>query len=156
MQKSYMVKGNSLKKNWYLFDAENQVMGRLAVTIANILMGKHRPWYTPHIDTGDFVIITNVEKMKITGKKREEKVYYTWSYYPGGLKQHNMGDMMQQHPDRLLYMAVRRMMPKSPMGRKMMRKLKIYRGSKHPHTAQCPTVWKGDEKVTLKEVLVNG
>lgn len=156
MQKSYMVKANTLQKRWYLIDAENQAPGRIAVTIATILMGKHRPWYTPHIDCGDFVIVTNIDKMKPTGKKLQKKVYYTWSYYPGGLKKTLMKDVMSKHPERILISAVRRMMPKTYLARHMLRKLKIYSGPNHPHAAQCPVVWKNDEKVTMKEVLANG
>ena len=155
MQKCYMVKGETLTKKWYLMDADKQTLGKMAVEIATILMGKHRPWYTPHIDTGDFVVIINAEKFKVTGKKREDKKYYSWSGYPGGLKVKTMDDILETRPERIIRAAVRRMLPKTKLGRQMLKKLKIYVGENHPHEAQNPQVWKKDQKVTLKEVLVN-
>lgn len=152
MQKSYMINKNTLQKRWYLFDAENQILGRLAVQIATILMGKHRPWYTPSVDTGDFVVVVNIEKIKTTGKKLEKNMYYFWSepIYPGGLKTKKMKELSSE---KLLRLAVKRMLPKTQLARRMLRKLKIYTGPNHPHTAQCPQAWKLTDKVTLKEVL---
>lgn len=147
-----MAKANSVKKQWYLIDAENQVLGRMAVDIANILMGKHRPWYTPHIDTGDFVVVVNTEKLKVTGKKLAHNTYYSWSGYPGGLKAKKLEDVLQQEPARVLHLAVRRMLPKSKLGRRMLKKLKIYSGPNHPHSAQNVRVWNKHANITLQEV----
>lgn len=144
MQTSYMAKHNTLTKKWYHVDANDKVLGRLASTIAMILMGKHQPIYTPHVDTGDFVIVTNVEKIKITGNKKANKLYYAWSGYPGGLKIVNLHDKQQKHPEDILLLAVRRMLPKSRMGRQMLTKLKVYAGDKHPHQAQSPKAWAGN------------
>ncbi len=142
IQRSYIAP-HDLKKQWYIIDATDQVLGKLAIQIALILMGKHRPIYTPFLDTGDFVIVTNIEKVKVTGKKRERKVYYTWSGYPGGLKKQTFAELQHKHPEEPLYLAVRRMLPKSRLGHKMLKKLKVYVGPNHPHAAQCPKVWQG-------------
>jgi len=126
------------------------VLGKLASDLATILMGKHTPRYTPHVDTGDFVIITNVEKVKVTGKKLEQESYDYYTYYPGGHKYVSWSDMYKKHPDRLLTLAVRRMLPKNRLARVMLSKLKIYRGAKHEHQAQVPTV------LDLSEGLAKG
>lgn len=139
-QRSYIAP-HDMKKQWYVIDAQNQVLGRLAVTIATILMGKHRPQYTPFLDTGDFVIITNIDKVKITGTKSQRKIYYWWTGYPGGLRQNTYSELKKRHPEEPLYLAVRRMLPKTRLGRQMLKKLKVYVGPNHPHAAQCPTVW---------------
>lgn len=140
LQKSYIAPSN-LKREWYLMDATNQILGRLAVKIAMILMGKHHPQYTPFLDTGDFIIVTNVEKVKITGRKLKGKVYYWWSGYPGGLKKKTLEELQNKHPEDPLLLAVRRMLPKSRLGRQMLKKLKVYAGPNHPHAAQQPKVW---------------
>ncbi|RUL88227.1 50S ribosomal protein L13 [Tautonia sociabilis] len=136
--KCYQAKADELAPQWYVIDATEAVVGRLAAQIAPILMGKHRPTYTPHIDTGDYVIVTNVDKVVFTGKKWEQVVYQRYSGYPGGQKEEVAWKLFQRHPERILYEAVRRMMPKSKMGRHMMAKLKLYVGPTHPHQAQQP------------------
>jgi len=132
-----MAKTGEVEQNWWLVDATDKVVGRLASDIATILMGKHRPEYTPHVDTGDFVIVTNVEKVVLTGKKWEQKAYTWYTGYPG-LRAETAGKRAEKHPDRILREAVRRMLPKSKLGRKMLSKLKVYVGSDHPHQAQQP------------------
>lgn len=144
IQRSYMAP-HDMKKQWYHIDGENQVLGRLAVEVATILMGKHRPTYTPHLDTGDFVIVTNCKKIKVTGKKLQDKVYYSWTGYPGGLRSQTLLQKREKHPTEPLYLAVRRMLPKSKLGRQMLTKLKLYPDEKHPHAAQCPQVWKNSK-----------
>jgi len=140
LQRSYIAP-HDMKKQWYVIDAQNQVLGRMAVTIATILMGKHRPQYTPFLDTGDFVIVTNIEKVKITGTKRQKKIYYHWTGYPGGLRQNTFAELQKKHPEEPLLLAVRRMLPKTRLGRQMLTKLKVYEGPNHPHAAQCPKTW---------------
>ena len=129
-------------KDWYLIDAEGQILGRLASEIARRLRGKHKPIYTPHVDAGDFVIVLNAGKVSLTGKKMSDKVYYHHSGYPGGLRETPAGKMLQDHPEKVLFFAVRGMLPKNSLGRKMLKKLKIYTGNDHPHEAQCPQVIK--------------
>ena len=138
MMKCYQAKANELAPQWYVIDATEAVVGRLAAQIAPILMGKHRPTYTPHIDTGDYVIVTNVDKVVFTGNKWQQVVYQRYSGYPGGQKEEVAWKLFEHHPDRILYEAVRRMMPKSKMGRHMMSKLKLFVGDQHPHQAQQP------------------
>ena len=128
----------TIQRRWHLIDANDQVVGRLAVLIANILRGKHRPEYTPHIDSGEFVIVVNAEKVRFTGKKLEAKTYHWYTRYPGGLKTATARDWMTLHPDRILRMAVQRMVPRNILGRQIMTKLKIYAGTNHPHQAQEP------------------
>jgi large subunit ribosomal protein L13 len=137
MTKSYMAKPGEVPQNWWLFDADGQVVGRLAAEIAPILMGKHRPEYTPHMDTGDFVVVVNAEKIVFTGKKWEQKTYTWYTGWPGQ-RSETAADRMAKHPERILTEAVRRMMPKNKLGRKMLSKLKVYVGDKHPHQAQNP------------------
>ncbi len=137
---SYMATPGAIEQNWYVIDATDQVVGRLAVTIANILRGKHRPIYTPHQDTGEFVIVINAEKIKFTGKKWEQKTYQAYSHYPGGLKITSAATLREKHPERILELAVRRMVPRNRLGRKQMDKLKVYAGPQHPHQAQQPKV----------------
>jgi large subunit ribosomal protein L13 len=136
--KSYLAKGDEAGGEWHLVDAEGKVLGRLAVEIATILMGKHKPTYTPHVLTGDFVIVLNAEKIKVTGGKIEQKEYDHYTYYPGGRRVVSMAQMMERHPDRVIQLAVRRMLPKNKLAAKMLKRLKVYRGSEHPHTAQQP------------------
>lgn len=133
------AKAHEVERRWYVVDASDQVLGRLATRVASILRGKHRPIFTPHVDTGDFVVIVNAEKVKLTGRKREQKVYYRHTGYTGHLKQTTAGKLLSgPHADRVLRHAVRLMLPKNALGRAMFRKLKVYRGPKHPHAAQKP------------------
>ncbi|MCX5842511.1 MAG: 50S ribosomal protein L13 [Deltaproteobacteria bacterium] len=140
--KTYNAKHEDMVKDWYLIDAEGQILGRLASEIARRLRGKHKPIYTPHVDAGDFVIVLNAGKVSLTGKKMSDKVYYHHSRYPGGLRETSAGKMLQDNPEKVLFFAVRGMLPKNSLGRKMLKKLKIYTGNDHPHEAQCPQVIK--------------
>ena len=135
---TYMPKPGEVAANWLVVDATDQVLGRLAARIALILQGKHKPTYTPHVDTGDFVVVVNAEKVTVTGRKADVLEYDTYSRYPGGRKLYSFKQMQAQHPEKLLELAVRRMLPKSKMGRNILGKLKIYRGPNHPHAAQRP------------------
>ena len=137
-QRTTIVTKAPTDRDWVLIDASEQVPGRLATRIATILMGKHKPVYTPHIDTGDFVVVTNCSKLKVTGKKLAQTTYDTYSGYPGGLKQTPREKIFEEHPDQLLTLAVKRMLPKSKLGRVMLKKLKAYPGLEHPHQAQQP------------------
>jgi large subunit ribosomal protein L13 len=137
-----MAKKNEVPQRWFVIDATNQVVGRLAVQIATILRGKHRPEYTPHQDTGEFVIVVNVEKIRFTGNKWEAKTYQWYTHFPGGLKQVKARDVRAKHPERILIEAVRRMVPRTPLGRQQMSKLKVYAGPSHPHQAQQPQEFK--------------
>src|SRR5262245_21114917 len=134
----YQAKAGELAKQWYVIDATDMVVGRLAAQIAPILMGKHRPTYTPHIDTGDYVIVTNVDKVKFTGEKWRQKSYQRYTGYPGGQKDEAAWKLFQRRPERILELAVQRMMPKNKIGRHMLAKLKLYVGPDHPHQAQSP------------------
>src|SRR5947207_2346255 len=133
-----MAKKGQVSQAWHLIDATDQVVGRLAVQIATILRGKHRPEYTPHVDTGEFVIVINAEKVRLTGKKWLTKTYQSYTHYPGGLKEISARDLLAKHPERILREAVRRMVPRNRLGRQQMTKLKIYAGTSHPHQAQQP------------------
>jgi large subunit ribosomal protein L13 len=139
---SYMARKGKIEQRWFLIDAADQVVGRLAVQIATILRGKHRPEYTPHVDTGEFVIVVNAEKVRFTGKKFDTKTYAAYSHYPGGLRLTSAREMLAKHPERILEDAVRRMVPRNPLGRQQMAKLKIYAGPSHPHQAQQPVEFK--------------
>lgn len=136
--KTFMAKNEDQKRCWYIFDAEGQVLGRLATQIADILRGKKKPIFTPHIDTGDHVIIINAQKVRLTGKKIQQKNYYRYSGYPGGLKTIPAEKMMKEKPEEIIKSAVRGMLPKNKLGRQIFKKLKVYSGSKHPHEAQMP------------------
>jgi large subunit ribosomal protein L13 len=136
--KTFMAKPGEVPQRWHVIDAANQVVGRLAVTIANILRGKHRPEYTPHLDTGEFVIVINAAKVKFTGKKMQTKTYQAYSHYPGGLRVQTAQEVLEKHPERIIEQAVRRMVPRNKLGRQQMAKLKIYAGPSHPHQAQQP------------------
>jgi large subunit ribosomal protein L13 len=127
-----------MDKKWYLVDAENEVLGRLASRIAKVLMGKNKPIYTPFMDTGDFVVVVNADKIKVTGNKLKDKKYYSYSGYFGGLKSRTLEEMLDRKPEDVIRLAVKRMLPKNRLGRKMIKKLKIYAASEHPHTAQQP------------------
>jgi len=139
---TFMAKPEQVTRRWLLIDATDQVVGRLAVQIANILRGKHRPQYTPHVQTGDYVIVINAEKIRFTGKKLQTKTYQWYTRYPGGLKTVLARDVMQKHPERILEAAVRRMVPRNKLGRQQMTKLKVYPGPSHPHQAQQPVEFK--------------
>ncbi len=136
--KTYMAKGESLQRNWYVVDAEGMVLGRLSSQVAAILRGKHKPIYTPHVDTGDHVIIVNADKVVLTGKKLDQKKYYRHTGYPGGLKEVSYRTLLQTKPEFAVYEAIRRMMPKGPLGRQMLTKLRVYKGATHEHAAQKP------------------
>ena len=135
--KTYMAKPREVDPQWWLFDAQDQVVGRLATRIATILMGKHRPTYTPHVDTGDFIIVLNVDKIKFTGNKWNQKTYTWYTGYPG-LRSETAASRFARKPEQVLRDAVRRMLPKNRIGRKMLSKLKIFQGTDHPHQAQNP------------------
>jgi large subunit ribosomal protein L13 len=132
------AKPGEVKPCWHRVDAEGQVLGRMATGIATVLMGKHRPEYTPHVDCGDFVIVTNAGKVVLTGRKAEQKMYRTYSGYPGGQKERSYGLLLEKRPELVIEEAVRRMLPKNRLGRQMLKKLKVYAGSEHPHQAQNP------------------
>lgn len=136
--KTYMAKGETLERKWYVVDASGMVLGRLASQVASILRGKNKPIYTPHVDTGDHVIIINADKVVLTGRKLDQKKYYHHTGYPGGLKETAYRDLMNKKPEFAVYEAIRRMMPKGPLGRAMLKKVRIYRGSEHEHAAQKP------------------
>jgi large subunit ribosomal protein L13 len=137
--KTYLTPVNEIEKKWYLVDAENKVLGRLASEIANRLRGKHKPTFSSFIDNGDFIIVTNAEKVQLTGKKLTDKKYYRHTGYMGGLKEATAKEMLEKHPTDLLRKAVKGMLPKNRVGRAQLKKLKIYTGSEHPHAAQQPT-----------------
>ncbi|MDN5937142.1 MAG: 50S ribosomal protein L13 [Salinisphaera sp.] len=136
--KTYSAKPGSVAGDWYVVDAANYVLGRLASEIAARLRGKHKPEYTPHVDTGDHVVVINAERIRVTGKKREQKRYYRHSGYPGNLKEITLDKQLANHPERVIELAVKGMLPKNPLGRAMYRKLRVYRGDAHPHSAQQP------------------
>ena len=135
---THYAKQGEVARNWVLIDAEGAVLGRLATQVANILRGKNKPQYTPHVDTGDFVIIINADKVRVTGTKAQSKRYYRHSGYPGGLKSETFEEAMAKHPERVIEHAVQGMLPKNTLGRAMGRKLKVYAGPDHPHAAQHP------------------
>jgi large subunit ribosomal protein L13 len=135
---TFMAKPETISRRWLVIDAKDQVVGRLAVHIANILRGKHRPEYTPHVDTGEYVIVVNAEQVRFTGKKMQTKTYHWYTRYPGGLKEATAKDWIEKHPDRIIRQAVQRMVPRNRLGRAVMTKLKIYKGPQHPHQAQQP------------------
>jgi large subunit ribosomal protein L13 len=135
---TYTAKAGEVQHSWFVVDAQNKVLGRLAVQIASRLRGKHKPEYTPHVDTGDFVIVVNASKLRVTGRKAERKVYYRHTGYPGGLKTTTFAKAHAAKPERVLTKAVKGMLPKGPLGYAMLRKLKVYAGDKHPHSAQQP------------------
>ena len=138
MEKTYVPKAKEISREWILVDADDQNLGRLASRIAHILLGKHKPGYMPGVDTGDYVVVVNCERVRVTGKKMEVKMYYRHSQYPGGLKEINLRKQLDTHPDRVLRAAVWGMLPKNKLSRQLIRKLKIYAGPNHPHQAQEP------------------
>lgn len=135
---TYTAKAGQIQHGWYVVDAQDKVLGRLAVQIATRLRGKHKPEYTPHVDTGDFIVVVNAAKVRVTGRKDERKVYYRHTGYPGGLKETNFKKLQAKKPTRVLQLAVKGMLPKGPLGYAMLRKLKVYAGATHPHSAQQP------------------
>ena len=136
--KTYHAKPGEVEREWVLIDATDQVLGRVATKAAQILKGKHKPQYTPHVDTGDFVVVVNADKIRVTGAKTTDKVYSRHSGFPGGLKQETFEEAMAKHPERVIEHAVKGMLPKNTLGRAMGKKLKVYAGPDHPHTAQNP------------------
>jgi len=137
--KTFSLKASEIQRSWLLVDAENQVLGRLATQVATLLRGKHKPTFTPSMDNGDFVVVVNAEKIRLTGRKADQKIYYRHSNYPGGLKRTPFKIMLQKHPDRIIRLAVKGMLPRNRLSRHVLLKLKIYAGPNHPHTAQQPT-----------------
>ncbi len=138
--KTHSARSADVRRTWYVVDAEHQIVGRLASKIASVLRGKHKPSYTPHVDTGDFVIIINADKVRFTGNKEAEKRYYSYSGYPSGLKERNAAAVRARRPEYILRHAVKGMLPKGPLGRSMLRKLKVYAMPTHPHVAQQPHI----------------
>ncbi len=138
MNDTFMASPATIDRKWYVVDASGMTLGRLASEIAKVLRGKHKPIFTPHMDTGDYVIVVNAEKVKVTGKKLDQKIYYRHSGYVGGLKETTLKDMLKRHPERVVEYAVKGMLPKGPLGRQMYRKLFVYVGSDHKHAAQKP------------------
>ena len=136
--KTFSAKPESVKHQWFHVDAQDKVLGRLASEIARRLRGKHKPEYTPHVDTGDYIVVTNAEKVQVTGRKRTDKIYYHHSGYPGGLKSISFDKLLEKAPERIIEKAVKGMLPKGPLGRAMFRKLKVYAGPEHQHSAQQP------------------
>ena len=136
--KTLSVRPQDVEHDWYVVDAENQTLGRLAAALARRLRGKHKASYTPHVDTGDYIVVVNADKVRVTGKKQTDKIYYRYSGYPGGLKAARFEEMMAKHPERVIEKAVKGMLPRNPLGRAVFRKLKVYAGSGHPHAAQQP------------------
>jgi large subunit ribosomal protein L13 len=136
--KTYSVKAGEIERRWFVVDAEGKVLGRVASEIARVLRGKHKPTYTPHLDTGDFVVVVNAEKVVVTGKKEEQKTYFRHTGYMGGEKFIPLSRMREKHPERLLELAIKGMLPKGALGRQMYQKLRVYAGTEHPHQAQQP------------------
>ena len=136
--KTYTAKPADVRRDWFLIDATDKVLGRLSVEIAKRLRGKHKPVYTPHVDTGDYIVVVNADKIRVTGNKAQDKKYYRHSGYPGGLRETNFTKLQERFPGRPLEIAVKGMLPKGPLGYAMLKKLKVYAGSEHPHTAQTP------------------
>ena len=140
--KSFMASPSTIERKWYVVDATGYTLGRLASEIASILRGKNKPTYTPHIDTGDYVIVVNADKIQVTGKKLDQKIYYNHSDYVGGMKETTLKEMMEKHPERVIELAVKGMLPKGPLGRQMYTKLHVYAGPDHEQAAQKPEVLK--------------
>lgn len=136
--KTFSAKGESVSRDWYVVDAAGKTLGRMSAEIASRLRGKHKPEFTPHVDTGDYIVVINAEQVRVTGAKAQNKHYYHHTGYPGGIKSINFADMIKTTPQRTIEIAVKGMLPKGPLGRAMLKKLKVYAGSDHPHTAQQP------------------
>jgi len=137
--KTYAVKASEIERSWFVVDAAGQTLGRLATRVATLLEGKHKPIYTPHLDTGDHVVVVNAGKIRVTGDKLRQKSYFRHSNYPGGLREESLGDLMARKPELVIERAVKGMLPQNRLGRAMIKKLKVYRGAEHPHQAQQPT-----------------
>ncbi len=151
MMKTYSAKAADLQPKWYVIDAEGQILGRLATQVAQILRGKHKPTFTPHLNSGDFVVVINAEKIAVTGKRLDQKIYYRHSQYPGGLKQQTLRQVLEgKFPERAIEHAVRGMVMHNRLGAQIMKQLKVYAGPTHPHQAQQPVLWTGPEAL-LKE-----
>lgn len=144
--KTMSAKKNEIQPAWYLVDAEGQTLGRLASSIAYILRGKHKPIFTPHVDTGDYVVVINAAKVAVTGRKMDHKTYYHHTGYPGGMKEEKLAERMRKYPQRVITGAVRGMLPKTILGRSMLRKLKVYAGNEHPHAPQQPQILSIDHR----------
>jgi large subunit ribosomal protein L13 len=138
VEKTYVTKREDVEREWYVVDASGQTLGRLATRVARVLRGKHKPVYSPSVDTGDYVIVVNAERIHVTGRKLDQKIYYRHTGYPGGLKEITLRNLLQKHPTRVIEHAVRGMLPKNRLGRRMFKKLKVYAGPDHPHAAQQP------------------
>lgn len=136
--KTYSAKSETVERDWFVINAEGKTLGRLATEIASRLRGKHKPVYTPHVDTGDYIVVINAEKVHVTGNKRSDKMYHRHSEFPGGLKSMNFEKLVVKHPGQPIELAVKGMLPRNPLGRAMFRKLKVYAGPEHPHAAQQP------------------
>ena len=136
--KTFSAKKNDINRNWYLVDAQNKTLGRLSTEIANRLRGKHKPIYTPHVDTGDYIVVVNASKIRVTGKKMTDKVYYKHTGYIGNLKSENLETMLEKYPEKVLMKSVRGMLPKNKLGRAMIKKLRVFAGPEHTHIAQQP------------------
>ncbi len=138
MNRTYSTRPSEVERRWFVVDAEGRTLGRLATQVATILKGKHKPEYAPHLDVGDYVVVLNAEKIHVTGGKLDKKIYYRHSGYPGGLSEMTLREQLAKHPTRAVELAVRGMLPKNRLGRRMLRKLKVYAGMEHPHSAQKP------------------
>lgn len=136
--KTQSTKPADVRRDWYVVNADGRILGRLATEIASRLRGKHKPEYTPHVDTGDYIVVVNAEKIRVTGRKRTDKIYYRHSGYPGGIRARSFEQMIEKQPERVIELAVKGMLPRNPLGRAMYRKLKVYAGPDHPHQAQQP------------------
>ena len=136
--KTYHLKSTEVQRGWYIVNAEGQVLGRLACRLASVLRGKHKPIFSPHLDAGDFIVVINADKVKLTGRKEEQKIYFRHTGYPGGDRYTTAGEARQKHPERLILHAVKGMLPRGPLGRQQLGKLKVYAGADHPHQAQKP------------------
>ncbi|WP_078543117.1 50S ribosomal protein L13 [Litchfieldia alkalitelluris] len=141
MRTTFMAKANNIERKWYVVDAEGKTLGRLASEVASVLRGKNKPTFTPNVDTGDYVIIINAEKIELTGKKLTDKIYYRHSQFPGGLKSRTALEMRTNYPEKMLELAIKGMLPKGSLGRQMFKKLHVYAGAEHPHQAQQPEVY---------------
>ncbi|MDA8353501.1 MAG: 50S ribosomal protein L13 [Firmicutes bacterium] len=141
MRTTFMAKPNQVERNWYVVDAADLPLGRLATEVATVLTGKHKPEYTPHVDTGDYVVVINASKVHLTGKKPAKKMYYRHTGYPGGIRSISAGELREKNPERMIELAVKGMLPKNTLGRKQLKKLKVYAGAEHPHEAQQPKQW---------------
>lgn len=144
--KTYSAKAGEIKRQWHLIDATGETLGRLASKIAQLLRGKHKPEYTPHVDAGDYVVVINAAKVRVTGNKAHDKIYYRHTGYPGGIKKMSFEELLGKHPIRVIELAVKGMLPKNPLGREMYRKLKVYAGAEHPHIAQQPQLLKEESR----------